>query len=215
MVNRFLILGVLLYSGFALSQVGINTTTPVRALDVEGNAMTDEKLYLENPGNSTQIRGSKLIIEKTDQSIVQYDINISKYGPINYAQFIFRNTSRDGVKEYDTKISTLDYGVTIQGYYFREYSTNSTSVITASNSGNNVVEGFQVYAYKNPSTNTWFIKGIVNNGFFLVGSNTNIKIDLYMNLIIYRKGFISKEIPDITLDLGGNSTGTVSKPTGF
>ncbi|WP_442845568.1 hypothetical protein [Leeuwenhoekiella sp. H156] len=211
----FLIPFVLLYSGFALSQVGINTTTPVRALHVEGNTMTDEKLYLENPGNSTQIRGSKLIIEKTDKAIVQYDINISKYGPINYAQLIFRNTSRNGVTEYDTKISTLDYAVTIQGYYFREYSTNSTSVITASNSGNGVVEGFQVYAYKNPSTNTWFIKGIVNNGFFLVGTNTNTKIDLYLNLIIYRKGFISKEIPDVSLDLNGNPTGSVAKPPGF
>lgn len=188
---------------------------PVRALHVEGSSIVDEKLYLENPGNSNQIRGSKLIIEKTDKAIVQYDINISKYGPINYAEFIFRNTSNNGVTEYDTKISTLDYAVTIQGYYFREYSTNSTSVITASNSGNNVVEGFQVYAYKNNSTNTWFIKGVVNNGFFIAGSNTNTKIDLYMNLIIYRKGFISKEISDISLDLNGNPTGSVAKPTGF
>ena len=211
----FLILYVLLYSGFALCQVGINTTMPVRALHVEGSSIVDEKLYLENPGNSNQIRGSKLIIEKTDKAIVQYDINISKYGPINYAEFIFRNTSNNGVTEYDTKISTLDYAVTIQGYYFREYSTNSTSVITASNSGNNVVEGFQVYAYKNNSTNTWFIKGVVNNGFFIAGSNTNTKIDLYMNLIIYRKGFISKEISDISLDLNGNPTGSVAKPTGF
>lgn len=198
-----------------MSQVGINTTNPTETLDVEGLSITDKKLFLENPGNSTQIRGSKLIIEKTNSELVQYDIDVSKYGPINYAQFIFRNTSKNGVTDYNTKISTVNYAVTIQGYYFREFSTNGTSVITESNSGNGVVEGFQVYAYKNNTTNTWFIKGVVNNGFFLVEGNNNTKIDLYMNLIIFRKGFISKEIPDIELNLRGKDTGSVAKPAGF
>ena len=54
--------------------MGINTENPTRTLDVNGTSITDEKLYLEDPGNSTQIRGAKLIIEKTNKELVQYDI---------------------------------------------------------------------------------------------------------------------------------------------
>ncbi|MCC4212651.1 hypothetical protein [Leeuwenhoekiella parthenopeia] len=200
---------------FKLSaQVGINTTTPAAALDVNGSSKTDERLFLENPGNSTVIRGSKLIIEKTDRSIVQYDINISKYGPINYAEFVFRNSPRAGIADYDTKISTADYTVSVQGYYFRENGSNSTNVHVVSNKGNSVVEGFQVYAYKNTGTNTWFIKCLVNDGIF-EGRNTNANIDIYMNLIIYRKRFIAKEVNSYYINMNRIEVGTLGKPPGF
>lgn len=196
------------------AQVGINTTTPAATLDVNGSSKTDERLFLENPGNSTVIRGSKLIIEKTDRSIVQYDINISKYGPINYAEFVFRNSPRAGIADYDTKISTADYTVSVQGYYFRENGSNSTNVHVVSNKGNSVVEGFQVYAYKNTGTNTWFIKCLVNDGIF-EGRNTNANIDIYMNLIIYRKRFIAKEVNSYYINMNRIEVGTLGKPPGF
>ncbi|HBO30063.1 MAG TPA: hypothetical protein DIV44_08930 [Leeuwenhoekiella sp.] len=197
------------------AQVGINTNTPRDLLDVNGDTRIDGKLFLEDPGNSNQIRGSKLIIERQDLSIVQYDIDISKYGPINYAELVFENTSNRGVENYNTKISIEDYVVTVQGYYFIEHDTGNTSVITESYAGNDVVEGFQVHAYKNTDESTWFIRGFANNGFFRTG-NTDITIDLHMNLIIYRKGFIAKDAPGTYyINMQQFTNATLLKPPGF
>ena len=208
---------VLLFLGLKLSvtaQVGVNTDTPQATLDVVGAAKIDDKLFLENPGNSDVIRGSKLIIEKTDRSIVQYNIDVSKYGPINYAEFVFRNTPKAGITDYDTKISTANYTVSVQGYYFRENGSNNTSTHIVSTDGNTVVEGYQVYAYKNTGTNTWFIRCLVNDGYF-EGANTSANLDIYMNLIIYRKRFIAKEVGNFYINMTQMESGTLGKPPGF
>ena len=208
---------VLLFLGLKLSvtaQVGVNTDTPQATLDVVGAAKIDDKLFLENPGNSDVIRGSKLIIEKTDRSIVQYNIDVSKYGPINYAEFVFRNTPKAGITDYDTKISTANYTVSVQGYYFRENGSNNTSTHIVSTDGNTVVEGYQVYAYKNTGTNTWFIRCLVNDGYF-EGANTSANLDIYMNLIIYRKRFIAKEVGNFYVNMTQMESGTLVKPSGF
>lgn len=211
------ILAIFLTLGIKISlfaQVGINTDTPQASLDVVGSGKVDSKLYLEDPGNSDAIRGSKLIIEKTDKSIVQYDIDVSKYGPINYAEFVFKNTPKAGITDYDTKINTSDYTVSVQGYYFVENGSNSTNVHIVSNNGDSVVEGFQVYAYKNTTTNTWFIRCLVNHGYF-EAANTSANLDIYMNLIIYRQRFIAKEVANYYINMNRIEIGTLGKPPGF
>lgn len=203
------------------AQVGINTTNPTAELDVVGDTKIDGSLYLENPGSNTQIRGSKLMVISTDGSIKKYDINASKYGPINYAQFEFEDLSQDGLQDYDTKISTAEYIVSIQGYYFLEAGTGDTNVMLHSTISDDNIEGYQIYAYPNTTTNTWFIRAFGNNSEFMTptngsGSNTaTTTVDLFLNVIIYRKGFISKEVGSISVDMSGSETGTANKPTGF
>ncbi|MEX0995453.1 MAG: hypothetical protein WDZ45_00230 [Flavobacteriaceae bacterium] len=196
-------------------QVGINTLAPSVELDVQGSVKIDEKLYLENPGNSTQIRGSKLLIQKTDEEIIEYDIDQSKYGPINYAQFIFRETSTNGLRDYDTKISTLNYIVTLQGYYFTAQN-NNTNVLLKSTINENHIEGYQFYAYPNPTTQTWFIRAFVNNSTFRSGTGYNENpIDIFLNIIIYRNGFIAKTVNPISVNMNNAETGTAPLPAGF
>jgi len=209
-----LLLVMLLLSVTMESQVGIKTQNPQATLDVNGDVRVEKKLYLENPGDFGIIRGSNLLIQKTDLQIAQYDIEISKYGPINYAQFIFENVGDPGITSYDTKISTQDYLVTVQGYYFLQNGNNATSVVSYSNNGNDYVEGYQIYAYKNPATNTWFIKAVINNGGFR-NNPENINVDMYLNLIIFRNRFIAKQIPNRVVSLNGNATGTAPLPAGF
>jgi hypothetical protein len=199
----------------SLGQVGINNTSPTAALDVVGNVKVNEKLYLESPGNFNEIRGSKLLIQKTDKQVVEYDIAQSKYGPINYAQLVFRNTGNRGVQNYDTKISTTDYSVTVQGFYFREHSTNATSVLSASDAGDDFVEGFQAYAYKNYTTNTWWVKAFINNGYFRTNAKPDMRVDIFMNLIIFRNGLIAKPKSAVIISMGGATTKTVAPPAGF
>lgn len=206
---------LLLNSLVSFSQVGINTTTPNATLEVVGDVKIDSSLFLENPSQFYQIKNSDLLINTTANNIIQYDIALSKYGPINYAQFIFRNTSTHGLEAYNTKISVDKYILTIQGFYFKAAGGN-TNVLLGSTLDNNNIEGLQFYAYPNTTTNTWFIKAVVNNSTFRSGPGYGEKpIDIFLNVIIYRRGFIAKTIPDRTVNMSNLETGTTTVPTGF
>ena len=145
-------------------------------------------------------------------------LTISKYGPINYSQFVFESLSENGLQDYDTKISTLEYIVTIQGYYFLEASTGDTDIMTHSNITNDNIEGYQIYAYENPTTQTWFLRAFINNATFrtrISGTFQDTLIDMYLNLVIYRKGFITKDINPISVDMGDSETINAPLPPGF
>ncbi len=202
----------------AFSQVGINNSNPSAALDVIGDVVVDEQLYLENPGENTEIRGSKLLIRSTTNDLLEYDINASKYGPVNYVEFAFNDLSTDGLQDYDTKINTTDYVLIIQGYYFLEAGTNDTDIMLNSNTDDDNIEGYQIYAYPNSSTNTWFIRAFVNDSKFKTrfgASFGDTSVDMYLNTVIYRKGFITKTQSNISVDMGDAETGTAPLPSGF
>jgi hypothetical protein len=218
MKNIVFIILAAIFSTIGWSQVGINNTNPTATLDIIGDVKTDGSLFLENPGDFNQIRGSKLLIKSPTEEILQYDIAQSKYGPINYAEFVFRGLSKDGLHDYDTKISINDYIVTIQGYYFLETVSNDTDIMLHSNISNDNVEGYQIYAYANPVTQTWFLRAFVNNSEFhtRIGSVfLNTPIDMFLNIIIYRNNFITKEHSKITVNMNNAETGTAILPTGF
>lgn len=215
-MRKFYLYSILIFfQSFSLiGQVGINNPNPTATLDVNGSVWVQKNLFLENPQTFSMIRGSKMLIQKTNNQVVQYDIEKSKYGPINYVQFVFKKTNTHGLQNYNTKISATDYLVTVQGFYFLNADTNHTSVTLRSTVNDDNIEGFQIYAYIDTSTNTWHIKGYVNNSTFMDGGN-QIAIDLYMNLIIFRNGFIAKPLNDITVNMGNLETKTAPLPPGF
>ncbi len=213
-MKKFLyIISFILVHSATLAQVGINTPTPTAMLDVMGDVKVEQKLYLENPGDYDEIRGSKLLIQATDKAILQYDIEKSKYGPINYAEYIFRDTMTIGLRDYDTQISASEYFVTVQGYYFLD-PNGDTNITSHSTLNTENIEGFQIYAYIDSATNTWFIRAFLNNGTFQRNA-TDTQIDLYLNLIIYRNEFISKALNTITIDMDDKETATAPLPAGF
>ena len=215
--NSYIFFLIVVASNMAFSQVGINTDNPIADLDVVGDVIIDGKLYLENPSSFSQIQNSKLLVQSTSQNILKYDIDVSKYGPINYALFIFDDVSTDGLQDYDTKIPTDDYIVTINGYYYRHATIDDSAIFNSLLSNSNI-EGLQFYAYPNTTTNTWYLRALVNNSQFQVrigASFANNPIDMYLNLIIYRKNFIAKDKGAVTVDMGNSETATVPLPAGF
>ncbi len=221
-MKKIINLSILVFSAsIALGQVGINTITPdpTVALDVVGDTKIETNLFLENPGAFGTIRGSRLLIKSTANNILEYNISQSKYGPVNYAQFVFSNLSKDGLQDYDTKISINNYIVTIQGYYFLEAGTTNTNVMAHSTITDTNIEGYQIYAYKNMLTQTWFLRAFVNNAEFMASDSSYVywpsAIDMYLNIIIYRNGFIAKELTPISVDMGNLETGIAPLPTGF
>lgn len=217
MKKIFIVLVISIGLNPLLGQVGINTSSPDAALDVDGSVKTDGSFYLENPGDDAQIRGSKFLISSTSDELLRYDINTSKYGPINYAEFVFEEVATDGLLLYDTKISTVDYLVSIQGYSF--FKAGSYGGIMPHSLLNDLnIEGYQVYAFANPVTQTWCLRAFVNNSqfqYYSSGAYSNTMIDLYLNIIIYRKGFITKQQTSIAVDMGDSETIVAPMPVGF
>ena len=201
------------------AQVGIYNTSPLATLDVGGDVKTDGSLFLENPGDNYQIRGSKFLIRSTTNNLLQYDIVSSKYGPINYAEFAFKDLSTDGLLDYDTKISTDEYFLSVQGYSFGlPGAGRGGRVMPHSTISNMNIEGYCIYSYVNPTTRTWWLRAYVNNSQFQTytgSSYVNTPIDMYLNIMIYRRGLITKFLNDIVLDMGDVETGTAPLPSGF
>ncbi len=218
MKKIILVVSLILSANSVWCQIGINKYNPQSTLDIAGYAKSDGSLFLENPGEVTGIRNSKFLIDSPSDNIVRYDIDISKYGPLNYAQFIFRGLNKDGLQDYDTKISIDKYIVAVQGYYYLEPGTDDTDIMPHSNLSLDNVEGYQIYAYKNLVTNTWFLRAFINNSEFhtrIAGVFQATPIDLYLNLVIYRNDFITKEQNTISVSMGNSETGTAPLPPGF
>ena len=204
------------------AQVGINTSTPSADLDVVGDVKVDDKIYLENPGNRILSSGVTLLVSTTSGNIKKYDINTAKYGPINTVQYRFRVTSNFGLFDFDTKIPTDEYITTVQGYFFQKPAPfASTNVLLHSNNDDDNIEGHQVFAFKNTTTNTWILRVYAANSEFrtqtdgATGLYFDSTVDIYLNVIIYRTDFIAKELPDRTVNMGNSSTATATLPTGY
>ena len=59
-------------------------------------------------------------------------------------------------------------------------------------------------------------QAFVNNSKFRLWNNANIQVNIYLNLIIYRKGLLAKELPSWNVSAGNYiTTGILSKPAGF
>ena len=201
-----------------VAQVGINNENPNATLDVTGDVLVREKLYLENPGSYMGEDEPKLLMVKADgQRIFKYDIENSAYGLINYVQYAITNVSNSGLTGgFNTRIDASKYTLAVHGYYFN--AAGNTNISMRSTVGttavrNRKIEGQQFYAYVQDGT--WWLRGQVNNSQFYIGTALT-NIDIYMDVIIYRNDFITKIWPGIqTVNMGNQETGTAPLPNGF
>lgn len=207
----------------SFSQVGINTNTPVATLDVQGNTLIEGSLFLENPANNTNIVNPTLLIRLENGDIVTYDIDVSRYGPINFSQFIFRRVASDGLLDFDTRIPTDSYAVTLQGFSILGNNNGSGQggyVLGRSTVNNNAIEGYQFYAYHNTTTNTWWIRSFINNSNFTARDGSifyvNSTVDIFINTLIYKNEFITTTVDaPVVVDMNNSETGTAPLPAGF
>ena len=217
MKNHYFLLAFLFIQSLGVfSQVGINNPNPNATLDVIGDVLVKDKLYLENPGGDLNVTSSKLLVVKDNETkIVKYDIEMSSYGPLNYIKFLFRDVSEFGLRDgFNTKISAEKYTIAVHGYYLLIHLDQTTNVSFRSeaNNSNRFMEGHQFYAYVH--NGEWWIKGFVQNSRSYRFGPMNT--DIYMDVTIYKNDFITKNWSDrIEVNMGGNTTRTVAMPEGF
>ena len=200
-----------------VAQVGVNNQNPTASLDVIGDVLVQEKLYLENPGIYTGEANAKLLVIKdSDNAVVIYDVANSSYGLLNYVKFIIKGVSYDGLKGgFNTKIDASKYTIAVHGFSFDKEGDTNVFLRSTGPNGSQYVEGHQFYAYV--SGNTWWLKGLVNNSQFRSGVNNNTtNVDITMDVIIYRNDFVTKIWKTTqSIDMGREPEGTVPLPVGF
>lgn len=222
MMLKFHLFLLFIFQGlFAVAQVGINQPNPTATLDVRGNVLVQDKLYLENPGRYLGDENSKLLMVNNNGNIIQYNIANNPYGPINYVQYVFKNTSNSGlVNGFNTKISATKYKLAVHGFSFNRLGNGNITLRKTSGNPSRMerfIEGHQFYAYiGGPSNNrTWFIKGFVNDSQFFLGPNLS-NVDIYMDVLIYRNDFITKFFPQPRIvNMNKQRTAIATLPFGF
>src|SRR5690554_6386962 len=162
---------------YVSAQVGINNENPEATLDVAGDVLVRGKLYLENPGRYTGTDEVNMLVMNDAKEVSKYDVEISDYGPINYAQFVFNNVSSSGLSaadDYNTQINANNYTLAVHGFsYVHTVATSNTSVTNRKTSGNpttnhtRYIEGQQIHAFVQYVT--WRLRGFVNNSPFYNG----------------------------------------------
>lgn len=211
---------LLLFISFSISifgQVGIGTTTPNPnfALDVKGNVKLSKELTLENTGGFSTINNQKFLAIKKDGTIAKYDISKSKYGPINYTEFIFNDLNYKGLKDFNTKIPTGKYILSVQGYSFKESvgAPFYERVYFNRNSGPDVVNGLVARAYKKKGT--WWLQFYVNDSNFYYHYTGKVNVNLRLSVVIYRENLLTDSGNTITIDMNNTYTATATKPIGY
>ncbi len=200
-------------------KVGINTSTPVETLDVNGKTYMNS-LYLRNPGEPTMTGGSFLA---TSQNAIQlYDPTLESSGLFNYLKLSLTGVSGLGITDYDTKIDANNFLVVLHNYSFKlNDGTTNVMLDYGDNGVNDNKQGSpDVVAFK--SNGTWHIRARFSDS-RVVATNTsppsraynNFTVDLY--LMAYKRLITKQNISDVNADLGGTdgSTQTITKPSGF
>lgn len=221
--KHFLLALLFIQSIGLMAQVGINTVTPTATLEVNGNVLVQQKLYLEEPGDYDGSSNSNLMVLRDfDAAIVKYDIGASTFGPLNQVRYIFQNVNTNGLTGgYNTKIDANKYTLAVHGFsYVAAGGDTNVSLRSTSNNNQRLVEGQQFYAgivttgTGSSQTRIWWLYGFVNNSRFRLNNET--QVDISMDVMIYRNEFITKIFSTVqSVDMNNQTTKSIPTPAGF
>lgn len=199
---------------FVNAQVGIGTDNPQATLDVNGSFEIHEngKLYLENPGLYTNQGSSSLMLVKdlTDNTLKKFDPAAMPFSSVSFTSYFFDNVDEKGLISYDTKINADRFHVCIGGYRVLRYDGNTSISLSGSQGTNGSINYLPLYnarAYVNPTTNTWILTFQPNGGRAFESN-----FDLYLNVTIYFKNFLTKTNTPIIVNMNANTAGNGSAP---
>ena len=204
---------LILFLGFILNaQVGIGTDNPTEDLDVNGNIkiLNNGKLYLENPGlyNNTTSTSLMLVRDTSDNTLKKFNPATLPFSSVSFTTYFFDNVDESGLSNYDTKIDASKFHLCIGGFRILRYDENTSISLTGTEDENGTINYFPLYnARAFVQDGTWRLTFVPNSGRTFASN-----IDLYLNVTIYYKNFLTKTNETIVLDINGNISGNGTTP---
>lgn len=194
------------------AQVGIGTDTPQATLDVNGNFEIHEngKLYLENPGIYDNQSSSSLMLVKdlNDNTLKKFDPASLPFSSVSFTTYFFDNVDEKGLVSYDTKINADRFHLSVGGFRILSHSGATSISLSGGTGSNGTINYLPLYnsrAYVNPVTNTWILTFQPNSG-----RTFESNVDIYLNVSIYFKNFLTKSNEPIVVNMNGVNTGNGS-----
>ncbi len=200
------------FLGFvAFGQIGIGfpaNQVPTESLEVNGVFQIHEgnELFLENAGSYTGPSGNSLLMVKntTTNTLNKFDPEAMPFAAVTFIPYQFDNVNAHGLHDYDTKIDASKFYLTIGGFFVLTES-GGTSIFVDGDSSH-----FPLYSARAFVQNgTWHLKFDLNNN-----RQFESQVDIYLNVSVYYKDFLTNTNATRTVNMNGNSTGTTPAPAG-
>lgn len=193
------------------AQIGIGLPTnqqPVETLEVNGTFQlhTGNELFLENPGFYTDVSGNSILLVKNTETnnLNKFDPGEMPFSSVTYIPYHFDNVNKHGLHNYDTKIDATKFYVTIGGFFVLTKDGGTSIVVDGSKSH------FPLYSARAFVQNgTWRLTFDLNNN-----REFSDLVDIYLNVSIYYKNFLTQTNAVKTVNMGNLETGSTPKPIG-
>ncbi len=197
----------ILLSQFIFSQVGVGTDnpTPGYALDVNGSMLVQEDFKVNGYSNagisSNDFKLLVRILNSTPPGEVAYlDMANVAVGPVNIADYVFTNLSRDNVTDVDLQFSATDYIVGLANFqYIGQHIVKGSGA---------TIGHFRTRTFIR--NGTWHLE--MRNVSRDAASNNAITYNV--TLIVYDRRYF-KELPTLSLDMNGGVDGSIPAPVGL
>ena len=217
-MKKLLNLIILLSSIYTFSQVGIGTTTPRGALDVNGNTLVDGPLIVKDlrqiniPTNNNTSNGPFLLVRSDSANaagikgeVKLLDISSRLVAPVNKYKVVLKNVNLSEVLNLNTNLRADKYVVAVTDAVFKNANTTKNSN-----------KAFGSYSTKlstiNIGNNSYYA---VNMAFMGAGplapigtstDTTNLTGDWEFSLVVFEKALVKD---------WGTKTGSVSSGNNY
>ena len=208
-MRLYILITSLLLTQLGFSQVGIGTKTPTPGyeLDVNGSLLIQKNFKFNTiSSNGTQLSNVEFLFRLLNSQPVgevsRLDLKESSVGPINIINYTFTNFPLDNVQDVDLQFDASKYIVGLSNFRYE---------------GDPIVKGGTGYL----DIGNFVTRTFIENGTWHLemrnrsrDASTSNEITYHVTLIVYDRKYF-KELPKITVNFGGGTNATTSKPAGL
>lgn len=198
-----------MFAQVGFSQVGIGTNTPTSGfeLDVDGSMLVQKNFKFNAVSSGTTQLSSiefllRLLNSEPVGEVARLDLKNASVGPINFINYTFKNLFLDNVQDVDLQFDSSKYIVGLSNFRYE---------------GDPIVKGGTGYL----DIGNFVTRTFIENGTWHLemrnrsrDASTSNKITYHVTLIVYDRKYF-KELPKITVNFGGGTNATTSKPAGL
>ncbi|MFV0144613.1 hypothetical protein OBJ68_04155 [Empedobacter falsenii] len=205
-VTIALFFGVMLFAQLGIGLPSNQAAT--ESLEVNGafKLFPNNKLFLENPGVYTGTSGNSiLLVKNTDtKTLNKFDPANMPFSSVTFVPYHFDDVNAHGLHNYDTKIDATKFYVSIGGFFVLTKDGGTSIEVTGEK---NIFPLYSARAFVEGGT--WRLQFDLNNN-----RTFSDQVDIYLNVSIYYKNFLTRTNNLMVVSLGGGETGSATMPTG-